>query len=121
MVLTAEGIRTDCALVLRISGRIDSDSAGELDQACHQWLTPGDTAMILDLSEVAYISSAGLSSVLKAGKQMDRQEGRLLICGLSPRLKQVFVFAGFDALFPIFDTREAALQDCQEKSLGKTS
>jgi anti-anti-sigma regulatory factor len=40
----------------------------------------------------------------------------LLICGLADRLKQIFVFSGFDTLFPIFDTREAALAHCLENS-----
>ena len=71
--------------------------------------------MILDFSGLQYISSAGLSSVLSAGKEIDRHGGRLVICGLAGRLKQVFLFSGLDSLFPLFETREAALADCVEK------
>jgi anti-anti-sigma factor len=95
---------------------VDGDTAVELERACHQWIAPGDRNLILDLSAVPYISSAGLSSVLSAGKQIDRHGGRLVICGLAARLKQIFEFSGFDTLFPLFDTREAAIADCVAKA-----
>jgi anti-anti-sigma factor len=116
MELIAEGARTNLAVVLRIAGRIDGVTAPELELACHGWITPGDSNMILDLSEVQYMSSAGLSVVLSAGKKIDHYGGRLLICGVAGRLKQVFAFAGFDTLFPIFETREAALADCDART-----
>ncbi len=120
MALTTEGSRTNVTVIIAIAGRIDGETAADLDRVCQQWLTPDDSAMILDFSEVSYISSAGLSSVLRAGKEIDRQGGRLLVCGLASRLQRVFSFAGFDALFPLFETREAALDDCQERALRKT-
>ncbi len=112
MALTAEGSRTDRTVMVRVAGRLDGETAGDLDRVCQQWLTPEDRAMVLDFTETSYISSAGLSIVLKAGKGMDRQGGRLLICGLAPKVKQVFVLSGFDSLFPLFDTREGAMAAC---------
>ena len=116
MAITTEGSRTDFALILRVSGRVDGDTAPELERTCRQWITPRDANLILDLSDVPYISSAGLSSVLSAGKEIDRQGGRLLLCGLAGRIKQVFEFSGFDSLFPMFDTAEAALADCANQA-----
>jgi anti-anti-sigma factor len=114
MALATEGTRIGATVVLRVAGRLDGDTAGELDRACAVWLAPEDRNLILDFSEVTYVSSAGLSSVLKAGKGIDRQGGRLLISGLTPRLNRLFVFSGFDTLFRLFDTREAAIADCGE-------
>jgi anti-anti-sigma factor len=114
MAITVEGARTSVAVVLSVTGRVDGETAPELERVCHQWIAPGDQNMILDFSGLQYISSAGLSSVLSAGKQIDRHGGRLLICGLPGRIKQVFAFSGFDSLFPLFDTREAALADCAQ-------
>ena len=112
MPITVEGSRTDCATTLLVRGRVDGGSAPELEQVCRQWIAPGDVNLILDLSGVEYMSSAGLSAVLSAGKAMDAQGGHLLLCGLAARLKQVFLFSGFDALFPIFDSRDDALAHC---------
>jgi len=116
MAIMVEGSRTEYATILRVKGRVDGGTAPELERVCHQWIAPGDKNMILDFSGLEYISSAGLSSVLGAGKALDAQGGRLLLCGLAGRLKQVFHFSGFDALFPIFESSEAALTDCRQKS-----
>ncbi len=115
MALTTEASRTEVAVVLRVAGRVDGETAPELERACGEWISPGDRNMILDLSDVPYISSAGLSGVLNAGKKIDRNGGRLLICGLAGRLKQIFDMAGFNTLFPIFETRDEALADCREE------
>ncbi len=112
MPLTVEGDRTPSATVLLVNGRVDGDSAHEFQEICLQWIRPGDLNLLLDMSGVEYLSSAGLSAVLCAGKAMDAQGGRLLLCGLPGRLKQLFTFSGFDALFPIFESRDAALASC---------
>jgi anti-anti-sigma factor len=116
MALTVDGSRTNLAVILQVNGRVDGETAPELDRVCQQWITAADRNLILDFSGVQYISSAGLSSVLGAGKEIDRHGGRLLICGLPARVKQVFTFSGLDTLFPLFETREAALSKCSEKS-----
>ena len=115
MALTVEGTRTKVAVILAITGRVDGETAPELERVCHQWIAPGDRNMVLDFTGLQYISSAGLSSVLSAGKQIDRQGGRLILCGMPGKVKQIFTFSGFDSLFPVFETREAALADCSEK------
>ena len=116
MALVTEGSRIDDAVVLRVSGRVDGDTARELDKACEKSLTPADRNLILDFTEVSQVTSAGLSSVLRAGKGIDRQGGRLLICGLSSRIKRLFVFSGFDAVFLMFDTLDEALADCRSRN-----
>lgn len=112
MVFTAHGARTEVAVIVQAAGRVDGETAPEMSRVCHQWITPNDRYLILDLSQVQYISSAGLSSVLGAGKEMSRQGGELLICGLNARLKQVFTFSGFETLFAFFEDRDAALVAC---------
>src|SRR4051812_44835395 len=62
MALTVDGSRTKVAVVLAVNGRVDGETAPELDRACHQWITAADRNLILDFSGVQYISSAGLSS-----------------------------------------------------------
>ena len=112
MALTMTGSRTDVAVILQVTGRVDGETAPELERTCHQWITPGGRNLILDFRELRYISSAGLSSILSAGKEIDRHGGRLLISGVSEKLKQTLMFCGFDTLFPVFDTTEDALTSC---------
>ena len=112
MAFTLQGSRTGTALVLQVTGRVDGETAPQLERGFRQWIADADRNLILDLSGLDYISSAGLSTVLGAGKTIDRQGGRLLISGLSDRLKRIFVFSGLDSLFPMFATTEAALASC---------
>lgn len=116
MALTTEAFRTGIALIVRVIGTVDGETAPEFRRVCHQSIAPGDHHLILDMTEMEYISSAGLSSLLSAGKEIDRQGGRLLVCGLASRVKQIFNLSGFDVLYPVFETREAALADCVQKS-----
>lgn len=115
MALTVTGSRTDVAVILQVTGRVDGETAPELERTCHQWITPDGRNLILDIRELRYISSAGLSSILSAGKAIDRHGGRLLICGVSERLKQIFTLSGFDTLFPLFETTEDALTSCTRR------
>lgn len=110
-----EGSRTDRAVILAIGGRVGAEAASELELAWRQWLLPADRNLILDFSGVQYICSAGLASILVAGKHIARQGGRLLICGVPERIRSLFVLAGLDLLFPLFDDCSVALADCTEK------
>jgi len=114
MALVAKNSRFDLAVVVRLEGRVDGETAGDLTHACQQSVQPGDRHMILDFTNVEYISSAGLSAVLGAGKQMSAQDGDLLIFGLNPRLKNVFTISGFSALFPLCESEQEAFAECRE-------
>lgn len=112
MGLMTEGLRTAGTIVIRIAGRVDGETAPDLARVCRQVLAPDDRNMILDFAEVLYVSSAGLSTVLAAGKRISRQGGQLLICGLTPRLKEIFEISGFSTLFSFFENRQDALAEC---------
>ena len=102
-------------MILAISGRVDAQTASELESVCQQWLLPDDRNLILDFSGLQYISSSGLGSILAAGKEVEARGGRLLLCGLPERIRSIFVFTGFESLFPFFEDCNAALADCVEK------
>lgn len=115
MAFTAEGTRTEAAIIIQVTGEVNAETAPEMTRICSQSILPGDRNMVLNLSKVQYMSSAGLSSVLSAGKEMSRQGGQILICGLTPRLKQIFTISGFEMIFPMYESQEAALAACGPK------
>lgn len=94
-----------CALVL--SGRLDTDTAADLELAMQDLLNEGALDFVVDLAGVGYVSSAGLRVLLMLGKSIDGK-GSLRLSGLNPTVKQVFDVAGFTQLFAIFATRAAA-------------
>jgi len=97
------------ALVVIVSGRMDAITASEFDAQCQSWIEKSETKVVIDLSGLEYISSAGLRSILSAAKKMKGAQGELLFCGLSGMVEEVFNVSGFAAMFKIYSTTEAAL------------
>lgn len=97
------------ALVVLVSGRMDAITATEFDAECQSWIDAGDTKVVIDLSGLEYISSAGLRSILSAAKKIKGAQGELLFCGLSGMVEEVFSVSGFSAMFKLYATPEDAL------------
>ncbi len=62
----------------------------------------------MDLEQLAYISSAGLRVVLMAAKRAKQSGGRLLLCGLSPAVRELFEISGFLKILEVCADRAAA-------------
>ncbi len=97
------------AAILRLKGRMDVATTADFDQACDAVIREGGKQLVLDLSGLEYISSAGLRSILGVDKRIKAQAGRLALCGLKGMVKEVFHISGFTVMFSIHDTAEAAL------------
>jgi len=115
MTMSVEATGSPGTVLLRIQGRVDGETAPDLEQECHKLIQPELARMILDLSAVEYMSSAGLGSVLFTGKKLDAQGSELILAGLQPNLRKIFRLTGFENLFKIFETPEAAVQHCQSQ------
>jgi anti-anti-sigma factor len=96
--------------ILSPKGRLDTESAGDLELAIHECLNAGASRFVLDFSGVGYVSSAGLSAVLMLAKKVDGS-GSLRLYGLTPNVRQVFDMAGFSKMLDIRNSREEALGD----------
>lgn len=97
-------------LVIAPEGRIDSASSAIFDRHLAAAIERGDTQLVLDLGRLDYISSTGLSAFLAAAKKIRAAGGRMALCGLNNRIKQVFEMSGFLRLFPIFPNVDAAVE-----------
>ena len=101
------------ALVLNVAGRLDQDNcenfrrdlAPQLESAMHGALT-----IVLDLSELEYVSSAGLRCFMLAAKETRLREGRIIVAALQPMVAEIFQISRFDLLIPVFPTLRAALE-----------
>lgn len=98
----------DGALVISAAGRIDSTTAGELEAVLPGRVRDHD-AVVLDLSGVPYVSSAGLRVLLIGAKAAKAAGHRLIITGVAPAVREVFDISGFSKIFTIEDGLEAAL------------
>ena len=87
-------------LTVAIEGRIDTQTAPELEQAIQAALD-GVKDLVLDFTQVGYISSAGLRTVLGAQNQMDATGGTMVLRGCNKNILGVFKVTGFDSFLTI--------------------
>ena len=97
------------ALIALAEGRVDSTNARDFEDAMNAAIGEGESIVILDLTDLSYISSAGLRAVLLIGKVLWKRDAQLALCSLSAPIKEVFEISGFDKILPIHDSRAAAL------------
>jgi anti-sigma B factor antagonist len=89
-------------------GRLDQTLTPQLEQNLLDLLNEGHSRLLVDLTEVEYINSGGLRCLVSAWRRARQQEGSLSLCGLNPRLSEIFDMVGFDKVFDIYPTCEAA-------------
>jgi anti-sigma B factor antagonist len=99
--------------VVNVSGRLDATTAGEFDGQAESWPSRDEKSIVVDFSGLEYISSAGLRSLLAAGKKVRARGGDILFCGLRGMVADVFDMSGFTSIFKTFENREQALAGLQ--------
>jgi anti-sigma B factor antagonist len=94
--------------VFVLEGRVDSTGASEMDSALQDAAAEGKHKMVLDMSSVTYINSAGLRTLADVLTQNRANGGDLRLVALSPKVERVFKIIGFDKFFETYNTVEAA-------------
>jgi anti-sigma B factor antagonist len=61
-------------------------------------------ALILDMTDVPYIDSAGLGSIISAYVSREREARKLVLAAVNDRVKMVMTVSGVDQLFQIYPT-----------------
>lgn len=95
------------ATVLVPVARVDSATAKAFEAKVLQVVNSGAPRIILDFSELDYISSAGLRVVL-VGAKMTRAPRKFALCGMKPHIREVFDVSGFAKILSIQPDRAAA-------------
>jgi anti-anti-sigma factor len=101
----------DGITIFVLEGRVDSEGAVDLDLALQTAASEGKSKMILDMSQVRYINSAGLRTLADILTQNKESGGDLRLVDLNPKVQRVFQIIGFDKFFSIFPSVDDALAD----------
>jgi anti-sigma B factor antagonist len=108
------------AVVVSPVGRIDQSNADVFEEKLAPHLarcTGGEDRLIVDLSGLEYISSAGLRVLMLAGKQSKAQGGTLLLTGLQPLVQEIFEISRFTMVFGITPSLREALAKASAAAL----
>jgi anti-anti-sigma factor len=109
LIMNIAESRRDGNLIIAPSGRIDTTSSPIFDRHLSSVIDRGDTRLVIDLANLEYISSTGLSAFLSAAKKVKAAGGRMALAGLNSRIRLVFEMSGFLRLFPVFPNVDAAI------------
>ncbi len=93
----------DHHFVLSLKGRLDTATSPDLEQKLQKLLQSSGFKMVVDMSELEFISSIGLRVILMAAKRAKSGGGRMILCGLQPQIKEIFQLSGF---LRILETQE---------------
>lgn len=100
------------AVVLHVSGRLDQDTceAFRTDLSRHVEASAREGgAIVLDLADLEYVSSAGLRCFMLASRQAKAQSGRIYVAALQPMVSEIFEISHFNLVFRVFPSVREAL------------
>ena len=90
-------------------GSIDSKSAPEFEKALAKLLGEKKREIVLDLTRLDYVASAGLRVFVMTGKRLQADGGRLALCSVNESVMKVLEVSGFVPLFAIRPSRQEAI------------
>nr|NQU89735.1 STAS domain-containing protein [Bacteroidota bacterium] len=104
-------VKNDKAVIIEIDGRLDTTNYSSLERKLVDHIDNGNINVLIDCSNMDYISSSGLRIFLMALKKITSLKGKFVLCGLQDNIREIFEISGFTSIFPIFDNAQDALAD----------
>jgi anti-sigma B factor antagonist len=99
--------------IIAIAGEIHVSTAPRFSVLLDDAIGRGKTAVVLDLSDVDFIDSTGLSVLLNGLRRVTRQRGRMALVCTNPTVLRLFEITRLDATFDIQASRKDALTAVQ--------
>lgn len=97
-------------IVLAPSGRLDITTAWQFRLKLQECISKLSPHVVVDLSQVNFIDSSGLTSLVAGMRDADKVKGSFRICNVHQEAKLVFEVTMMDSVFEIFETQEEALE-----------
>lgn len=92
-----------------VTGEIDMASVGTLRSRLHDLIVDGVPHLLVDLSAVPFMDSAGLAALVASRKQARVFQGSVALIAPSKQVSRLLTLTAMDKVFPCFDTVDDAL------------
>ncbi len=108
--------------VVKLEGRLDTDTYLECQQKIKPLFTASTKVLMFDMSNLSYISSAGVSTIFSAKKSIEANKGTFMMVNLQPQIKKVFEIIKAlpdESIFGSIEEADNYLDAMQRKEIEK--
>ena len=95
--------------VLPLKGEIDLHVSPSVTASLNEMIEKKPKRLVVDLSDVSYIDSAGLAALIEAMQKVEGYGGKFMLAGLQETVRSIFEISRLDQVFQIFPDADAAL------------
>jgi anti-sigma B factor antagonist len=95
-------------VVKPMGNRLDADTSREFKEKIADWITQGETRMVLNLEEVDFIDSSGLGTLLSILRNLG-EKGHLVLCGIKENVMTLFRLTRINRVFEIYNGEAEAI------------
>ncbi|MBA3958419.1 MAG: STAS domain-containing protein [Parachlamydiaceae bacterium] len=108
-ILMKEAKKGD-VVILHLTGKLDSITSATLEKRIFEAAEAGTHKLVLNFSEITYISSCGLRALLAIKKRLKSIPGKVVLCNLNSEVLEMMKICGFDHVLDIVDSESEALR-----------
>ena len=95
--------------LIAVRGEVHVSTAPEFSERLNDAIATGKTGVVIDMTDVEFIDSTGLSVLLNALRRVTRQQGRMALVVTNPTVLRLFEITRLDSTFDIAPSREEAI------------
>jgi len=99
--------KVNAGVLLKLKGDVDMNTSSDVRNALaavFKQAAPSMKAILIDLSQVRYMDSSGIATLVECMQNCMKAGSRLRLCDLSPSVRDVFELARLASIFEIFPT-----------------
>lgn len=94
--------------LITLDGRLDMQGTQEIDLRFTALTATSKAAIVVDLSQVGFIASIGMRTLLSNAKALGKRGGKMVLYNPVPLVRETLATAGIDALIPMYDDYDQA-------------
>jgi anti-sigma B factor antagonist len=98
--------------IVGLRGRLDANSSQRVEKQLLALINEGEDRLVLDFSELTYMSSLGLRVLMMVAKNIKKVNGKLALAGLNDHIYEILKIAQFTSIFSIYPSCDEAVAHC---------
>jgi len=102
--------KVDDISVVDLAGDVDAFTCLKLREAIVDLVNEGESRVVIGMSNVNYIDSSGLGTLVGGLRRVSEKKGGLAISGATPQIKKVLSITGLNRVFRLFEDEGGAVR-----------